>query len=150
MRHMFKTTLMSSALLLSLAACSTVPNSSTLMTGIDASQLGKTTALRSAADPICVSFYKNAQTYLTAASKPNPGANFLTSLGVGVLASVATAGIVPAGLGNVGQIAASQAISTTVYQGSGLVLKGLDPKKGVGKNITEAATEVGCPVTLTI
>ena len=70
----------------------------------------------------------------------------MKTLGVGVLASVATVGLVPAGLGTVGQVAASRAVSQTVYQGSGLVLEGANTK--AGKKVAKAADEIGCPLTI--
>ena len=151
MRPDFKTAIVTSLACVSLCACSSVPKSSTLMTGIDKTQLTQTTAgaLRAPTDPVCVNFYDNVQTYVAAANKPNPGRNLLTSLGVGVLASVATAGLVPSGLGTVGRVAASQAVNTTVYQGSGMVLRGMKANSGPGAKISEAAAEIGCPISLT-
>lgn len=133
-----------------LSGCSSVPKSSTLMTGIDTTQLSKPApnTLRSPTDPVCLDFYANVKTYLAAANKPNKGRNFLTSLGVGVIANVATAGIVPPGLGRVGQAAAGTAVRTTVRQGSGLVLDGVKSSSKTGETITAAAADIGCPVSL--
>jgi len=145
----FKTTIVSALILVSVSACSTMPKSSTLMAGIDETQLSQIApnTLRGASDPVCVNFYKNAQQFIAEANKPNPGRNFLTNLGVSVLAGVATAGVVPSGLSTVGQMAASQAVSSTVSQGSGLVLQGMKQNSGATAKITEAAAEIGCPVS---
>ena len=145
-----KTSLITSLAFVALSACSSVPKSSTLMTGIDTTQLAKPTpnSLRSPTDPVCVNFYKNVQTYVTAANQPNHGRNFLTSLGVGVIASVATAGIVPSGLGTLGQVAAGTAVNTSIRAGSGMILKGMSAKSKTGKKITEAAEEISCPISL--
>jgi hypothetical protein len=120
------------------------------MTGIDQTQLTKTApgVLRNPTDPVCVNFYDNVKTYVAAANKPNPGRNLMTSLGIGVLASVATAGIVPSSLGTVGRVAASQAVNTTVTQGTGMVLKGMKENSGPGVKIKDAAAEIGCPLSL--
>ena len=74
----------------------------------------------------------------------------MTSLGVSVLAGVVTGGMVPTGLGSVGQVAASQAVNTTVTHGSGMVLQGIDTTEGAGAKIAEAAAEIGCPVSTTV
>jgi hypothetical protein len=103
--------------------------------------------LRAETDPVCVSFYSNAKTYIAEANKPNPGGDFLTTLGVGVLTSVVTQGIVPPGLGSVGSVAASQTVSQTVRHGSGLVLQDLKSNERINAKIVEAAAKVGCPVT---
>ena len=145
-----KTSLMTSLACVALCACSSVPKNSTLMTGIDTTQLSKPTpnSLRSPTDPVCVNFYKNVQTYATAANKPNHGRNFLTSLGVGVIASVATAGIVPSGLGTLGQVAAGTAVSSSIRAGSGMVLRGMSSKSKAGEKITQAAADISCPISL--
>lgn len=146
----FKTSVISSLVFVSLSACSSVPKSSTLMTGIDKTQLTQSApgTSRTATDPVCIRFYDNVKTYVAAANKPNHGRNFLTSLGVGVIASAATAGIVPSGLGTVGRVAASQAVNATVYAGSGMVLRGIKANSGQGTKISEAAAEIGCPISL--
>ena len=150
MRPDLKTSLVCSLAIVTLSACSSVPKSSTLLTGIDTTQLEKPAAdtLRSETDPVCVNFYENVQTYIAAANKPNSGGNFLTSLGIGIVASVATAGIVPAGLGTVGQTAANMAVHSTIRHGSGMVLQGIKPDSKIGERIFEAADEIGCPVAI--
>ena len=145
-----KTSLIVPLLFVSLSACSSVPKSSTLTTGIDKTQLAQNASgtLRSQSDPICIQFYDNVETYIAAANKPNSGGKFLTSLGLGMAASIATAGIIPAGMGRVGQAAASTAVSSTVRQGGGLVLQGIKPSSATGTKISEAAAEIGCPLQL--
>lgn len=135
---------------LSLTACATAPKAETLMTGISAAEMSKPMAegqIRSESDPVCVNFYKNAQTYVAEANKPNPGGQFLKSLGISVLAGVATGGIASSGINStVGQIAAQQVASTAVYQGSNLALNGAK-KSGVQSKISAAAEDISCPIS---
>ena len=159
-----QTTTLSTFYLYALSACATAPNVSTLMTGIDTAQISKTSdktsdktsgetslaALRAPTDPICVTFYKNAQGFIAEANKPDPGGNFLKAVGISVLAGVATGGLAGAGINStVGQIAAQQAVSTAIFQGSDIALKGLSAKNGIEAKIIKAAEEVGCPVNIT-
>lgn len=136
-----------------LAACSTMPNSATLMTGIDTQQMQKTApttpgALRAETDPVCVSFYKNAEVYLAEAKKPNTSRKFLTDLGVNVATGLAVQGVVPSGLSRTGQIVARQTVYTTAQYGRGMALKQLDAKTVAGKKVIEVAGQIGCPVTM--
>lgn len=149
----FSALALSSLYAITLTACATAPKAETLTAGISPADISKPMAegeIRKVDDPICVSFYKNAQGYVQAASKPNQGANFLTSLGLSVLAGVATGGIATSGINNtVGQIAVQQVASTAIYQGGGLAIQGLKKDKGPGATITKTADELRCPVTLT-
>jgi len=80
---------LSAVYIIGLTACATAPKAETLMTGISPTALSKPLAegeMRDAADPVCVSFYKNARTYAAEANKPNPGGQFLKTLGISVLA----------------------------------------------------------------
>ncbi|WP_026942061.1 hypothetical protein [Hellea balneolensis] len=133
-----------------LSACATAPKSETLMTGISAADMSKTYAagqMRAEDDPVCVNFYKNARTFATESNKPNAGTQFLTSLGISVLAGVATGGIASSGINStVGQIAAQQVASTAVYQGSNLALSGAK-KSGVQTKISAAAEQINCPIS---
>lgn len=135
-----------------LSACATAPKAETLMTGISAADMSKPMAegqMRAESDPVCVNFYKNAQTYVAEANKPDPGGQFLKTLGISVLAGVATGGIATSGINStVGQIAAQQVASTAVFQGSNLALNGAK-KSGVQSKISTAAEQVGCPVSFT-
>lgn len=138
---------------LSLSACATAPKAETLMAGISPADAAAPMAagqMRSENDPVCVNFYDNAETYLAAANKPNHGKNFLTSVGISVLAGVATGGIASSGINStVGQIAAQQATSTAIYQGSTLALKGMSAKSGPGAKVVKAAGELRCPINIT-
>ncbi len=135
-----------------LTACATAPKAETLTAGISPAAIAKPLAdgeLRAETDPICVSFYKNAQTYVAEANKPNPGGQFMKSLGISVLAGVATGGIASSGISStVGQIAAQQAASTAVYQGSNLALNGAK-KSGVQSKVSAAAEQISCPISFT-
>ena len=140
---------LSTVYLFGLTACATAPKAETLMTGISptAAKPLANGELRAETDPICVNFYKNAQTYVAEANKPNAGGQFLKSLGISVLAGVATGGIASSGINStVGQIAAQQVASTAVYQGSNLALNGAK-KSGVQSKISAAAEEISCPIS---
>lgn len=144
---------LSTVYLVSLTACATAPKSSTLMTGISTADATKPYAageMRSETDPVCVNFYKNAQSYITEANKPNPGKNFLTTLGISVLAGVATGGIASSGINStVGQIAAQQVASTAIFSGSRLALQSIDKTSGPGAKVAAAAEELHCPISFT-
>jgi len=143
---------LSTIYIVGLTACATAPKSETLLTGISPTAMSKTFPdgqLRAETDPVCVNFYKNAQTFIAESNKPNPGGNFLKTVGISVLAGVATGGIASSGISStVGQIAAQQAASTAVFQGSSLALNGAK-KSGIQSKITAAAEEISCPVNFT-
>jgi len=144
---------LSTVYLVSLSACATAPKTATLMTGISATDTAKSYAdgqMRTVDDPVCVNFYNNAKTYIAEANKPNQGKNFLTRLGLGILAGVATGGIANAGINStVGQIAAAQTVSTAVSQGGHLALQGLNKKSGPGAKVVKVAEQLHCPINLT-
>lgn len=144
----FKTSAASLLLGVSLSACTTVPKTSTLTSGIDMAQISKPVpgTMRAETDPVCIQFYQNVNSYVAAANKQKKSGNFLTSLGLGIVASVATAGIVPAGLGTVGQAAANTAVNTTIQQGGSMVLKGVKPGSNIETKLSDAADETGCPL----
>lgn len=152
MSRSLSTLALSAVYLVSLTACATAPKAETLMAGISPTAIGKPLAdgqLRADTDPVCVDFYKNAQTFIAESNRPDPGGRFLKSIGISVLAGVATGGIAGSGINStVGQIAAQQATSTAVFQGSNLALNDAK-KKGVRSKITAAAEEISCPVNFT-
>jgi hypothetical protein len=152
MTRSFSALVLSSVYIIGLSACATAPKAETLLTGISPTATSKPLAdgqLRAETDPVCISFYKNAQTYVAAANKPNPGGQFLKTVGISVLAGVATGGIATSGINStVGQIAAQQAASTAVYQGSNLALNGAK-KSGVQSKVSAAAKQVSCPISFT-
>jgi len=137
--------------MLMLTACAT--SSSTLLTGIDSDAIAQSAdasskVTRSAADPVCSQFYDNAVTYSKEARKPNPGGQILASTGIGVLASVATGGLL-GGLGTgVGGVAARQATSQIIRQSGGTAIAGLNSNDKIDAKIIEAADKLGCPVQL--
>lgn len=141
---------LSSIYAIGLTACATAPKTETLMTGISPAVMAKPLAagqMRVETDPVCVNFYKNARTFAAASNKPNPGGQFLKTVGISVLAGVATGGIVNSGINStVGRIAAQQAASTAVYQGSNLALNGAK-KSGIQSKISAAAEEISCPIS---
>ena len=66
---------LSTVLLVGLSACATAPKAETLTAGISPTAIGKPLAdgqLRAETDPVCVSFYKNAKTFVAESNKPNP------------------------------------------------------------------------------
>lgn len=143
---------LSAAYCVGLSACATAPKAETLMTGISAADMSKPYAdgqLRLESDPVCVNFYKNARNYAAEANKPNAGTQFLTSVGISVLAGVATGGIANSGINStVGRIAAQQAASSAVYQGSSLAIRGAK-KTGVQSKVSAAAEQINCPISFT-
>ena len=152
MSRSLSTLAISTAYIIGLSACATAPKTETLMTGIAAADIQKSLAdgaLRAETDPVCINFYKNAQTFIAASNKPNPGGQFLKTVGISVLAGVATGGIASSGISStVGQIAAQQAASTAVFQGSNLALQGAK-KSSVRTKISTAAADISCPVNFT-
>ena len=148
MRRSLSAIALSTLYIATLSACATAPKAETLMTGISTADAAKQIApgqLRAESDPICVSFYDNARTYIAEANKPNPGKNFLTSVGISVLAGIASGGIASSGINStVGQIAAQQATSTAIYQGSNLALQGTNKK--TTSTVIQTAENLGCPV----
>jgi len=153
MRRILTATALSSLYLLTLSACATAPSADTLMAGIDTSNVTKIAPgeLRKPTDPVCVNFYKNAQGYLAEANKPDRGKSFLTRLGIGVLAGVASGGIATAGIDSVvGQIAVQQVAATTIYEGSNIALQELNKANGPQAKVIKAAEEIGCPVNVTV
>ncbi len=142
------------AALVTLTACATTPSSDLLFTGLNASPLDKNTTAAvtklSASDPTCVTFYENAVKFQTEASKPNPGANILSSVALTTLASVATLGIAGAGIGStLGQVAAQSAAQSATLQAGSLALKGLKQNNPARAKIQSAADQLGCPVSFT-
>ena len=152
MSRSLSTLAISTALIIGLSACATAPKTETLMTGISPKAMSTTLPagqMRAETDPVCASFYKNAQTYIAASNKPNPGGQFLKTVGISVLAGVATGGIASSGISStVGQIAAQQAASAAVFQGSNLALNGAK-KSSVQSKISTAAEQISCPISFT-
>lgn len=150
MSRSLSTLAISTAYIIGLSACATAPKAETLMAGISPTAIAKPLAdgqLRAESDPVCVNFYKNAQTFIAESNKPDPGGQFLKTLGVSVLAGVVTGGIAGSGISStVGQIAAQQAASTAVYSGSTLALNGAK-KSGIQSKISAAAEEISCPIS---
>lgn len=134
------------------SACAT--SSSTLLTGIDrdlavSSTSTGTPVTRTASDPVCEQFYRNAVTYSQEARKPNAGGQILASTGLGVLATLATGGLL-GGLGSgVGGLAVRQATSQLIFNGGGAALSGLNSADKIDARIIEAANDLGCPVQTT-
>lgn len=136
-----------------LAACSTTPNSSTLLTGISSVETAKPLPdgqLRLATDPVCETFYANSKEFITKSNSPSTGSRFLTSVGLSVLASTATAIVPVSGIGSqTGRIAARTAVASTVAQGSRLGITEVSKNSAPGVKISKAAEELGCPISFT-
>lgn len=142
-------TLLVSVLALSLASCASVPSQNQLMAGIDSSKITQGSATKLAStDATCVNFYNNVNEFQKQAAKAKGGQNFMASLGLNVLASVATAGIIPAGLSPVGQVAASSAASSVTSQGNQIALRQLNSSDRADAKIIETAAQIGCPVSV--
>ena len=133
-----------------LSACASTPKASTLMTGISPTESAKTFPdgqLRLATDPVCETFYANAQKFVSASQGPGSGQSFLASLGLNVLSSVAAVAVPTSGLGTVGRVAARTATVSTVSQTGRLAVRGLNKASGPGAKIAIAAEELNCPVS---
>lgn len=145
-----QSSLLVSLFTLSLVSCASVPQQDQLMAGIDSSKIsqGAVTKL-TATDPVCVSFYNNVNEFQRQAQKSQGGKNFMSSLGLNVLASVATAGLVPAGIGSqVGRAAAYSAASSVTSQGSRIAIRELNSSDRADAKIIESAAQIGCPVAI--
>ena len=75
-------TLLISAVALSLAACASVPSQTELTSGIDAAQLAQgASKTRLPSDPVCVDFYANVENFQQQAKSPSATKSFFTRLG---------------------------------------------------------------------
>ena len=152
MTRSFSALALSTVLLVGLSACATAPKAETLTAGISPTEIGKPLVdgqLRAETDPVCVSFYKNAKTFVAESNKPNPGGQFFKTIGISALAGIATGGIASAGIGStVGQVVAQTTTSAAIYQGSNIALNGAK-KSGVQSKISTAAEQVSCPINFT-
>ena len=149
-------TAISTALVMASACATTPPATQTLYSGLSQAETNKVfpdadgNIGRSAADPVCVKFYANAQAYKSQIKPSGGGSQFLTSVGLATLAGFAGEAIGGAGISSTaGQIAVNTATNQAVYQGGALVLDGLKPSSQAARNITDASNKLGCPVVLT-
>lgn len=138
---------------LSLVSCASVPKQDQLMAGIDSSKISPVTAKgtvtqRATTDPVCVSFYDNVNEFEKQAQKSKKGNQFMSSLGLNVLASVATAGIIPSGLGTVGNAAVYSAAGSVTAQGKQIAIRQLNSSDRADAKIIETAAQLGCPVAI--
>jgi len=134
-----------------LSACASTPTPNKLFAGIDDAALKAPVAPasgRTASDPVCVKFYQNTQTYLQKAANPSGVSQFLTQVGVGVLAGVATQGIGASIGSTAGRVAVQSAASSAIYSGSGLALRELSKNKAADAKIIALAEQIGCPVAV--
>lgn len=145
-----QSSLLVSLFTLSLVSCASVPQQGQLMTGIDASKISQGTVTQlSPTDPTCVNFYNNVNEFQKQAQKSQGGKNFMSALGLNVLVSVATAGLVPAGIGStVGRVAATSAASSVTSQGGRIAIRELNSSDRADAKIIESAALIGCPVAL--
>jgi len=144
-------TLIISALTLMLASCASVPQQDNLLAGIDTSKLSAQapTTKRATSDPVCTEFYNNVNTFEKQAQKAKGGKNFLASMGLNVVAAVATQGIVPAGIGSTaGRVAAYSAASSVTSQGTRIALRQLNSSDRADAKIIDVANQIGCPVSI--
>jgi len=144
-------TLLVSILALSLASCASVPQQDQLLSGIDATKLAQSPSTKlSPTDATCVDFYNNVTAFQKQAQKSKGGQNFMAALGLNVIASVATAGLIPAaGIGStVGRVAAYSAASSVTSQGSRIALRELNSSDRADAKIIEVADQIGCPVVV--
>ncbi len=148
--RLIPSTLLVSTLAFTLASCASVPRQDQLLTGIDATKLaqGSVTKL-SATDTTCVDFYNNVTEFQKQAQKSKGGQNFLASLGLNVVAAVATQGIIPAGItSTAGRVAVASAASSVTSQGTRIALRELNSSDRADAKIIEVAGQIGCPVVV--
>ena len=141
---------LSAAALLMLSACAST-SSSTLLNGIDsdalaASSNATTAVTRTASDPVCEQFYRNAIEYAEGARRPNPGGQILARTGLSVVAAVASSALLGGIDNRVGRVAAQSATSQLIFTGGGAALSGLNSKDKIDARIIDAADDIGCPV----
>lgn len=146
-----QSSLLVSLFTLSLVSCASVPQQSQLLSGIDASKISQGTVTQLAStDPTCVNFYNNVNQFQQQAQKSQGSKNFMSALGLNVLVSVATAGLVPAGIGSqVGRVAAASAASSVTSQGARVAIRELNSSDRADAKIIESAAQIGCPVAIT-
>jgi len=141
----------SAVCIVALAGCVSTPNSSTLLTGISPVEAAKTFPAgqtRLATDPVCETFYANTQSFIAASKNPGAGSNFLTSLGVSVLSSVAFASLPTSGISSsVGRVAAQSAAGSAISQGSRYTINEVRKSSAPGVKIAKAAEELNCPIS---
>lgn len=144
-----QSSLLVSLLTLSLVSCASVPQQGQLMAGIDASKISQGSATKlTPSDPTCVNFYNNVNEFQRQAQKSQGSKNFVSSLGLNVLVSVATAGLIPPGVGTVGRAAAVSATSSVTSQGGRIAMRELNSSNRADAKIIESAALIGCPVAL--
>ena len=144
-------TLLFSLFALGLTSCASMPTQDKLFSGIDTTKLAATSATTklSGTDPTCVSFYENVNSYYQQAQKAKGGQQFVSSLGLNVVASLLTRGLIPSGISSTaGQIAASSAASSVTSQGTQIALRELNSTDGADAKIIAAANQIGCPVAI--
>ena len=128
-----------------LSACSTVPKTDTLLTGIDMKAAAPATASGTklaATDPTCKTFYNNVAEAAVDAQKAKRTNKQVASTGVSVLTSVI-------GLGPVGSIATSSAAQIAIAQsGSDVSTVVFDPEKSFDKRVIQTAETVNCPIRI--
>jgi len=144
------TPLIISGMALALASCASVPQQNQLLAGIDATKVTANPATKlSPSDATCVNFYNNVNSFQKQAQKAKGGQNFLASLGLNVVAAVATRGLVPAGIGSTaGRVAAYSAASSVTSQGTRIALRELNSSDRADAKIIEVANQIGCPVAI--
>ena len=144
---------LSAATLLMLSACAST-SSSTLLNGIDsdaltASSSATTPVTRTASDPVCEQFYRNAIEYAEGARRPNPGGQILAATGLSVVAAVASSTLFRGIDSRTGRVAAQAATSQLIYTGGGAAISGLNSADKIDARIIDAADDIGCPVQTT-
>lgn len=135
--------LASSALMMT--ACSTVPSSKTLMTGISPAKVATSSAkpnMLLADDPVCESFYENVITAAVKAQKAKSSNKQLASTGVSILTSVV-------GLGPIGSMATSSAAQIAMNRSPRNVsTTEFDPEKKFDRKVIKTAQGLGCPLRI--
>ena len=142
-------TLVISALALTLASCASVPSQNDLMAGIDKTQLAPGTAkTRTPGDPVCVDFYSNVAEFRRKAQSPSSTSKFFKSLGANVASAVVVSQVIPSGISPTSRAAVSAAASTATTAGREIALEELNSSDRADAKIIDVAEEIGCPVNI--
>ena len=126
-----------------LSACSTVPSSKSLVSGIDKDKItAQKTTMRASNDPVCITFYENVIEAANKSAKAKRTNAQMASTGVSI-------GSVLAGLGPIGSIAAQSATRTLIAGSvSDVSSTSFNPENKFDRAIIESAKEVQCPVKI--
>lgn len=139
------------------AACQTTGPTATsatpqqqLFSSIQASKYDGTLAAmqRTAEDPVCLQFYGNAAQYLARNKSSGGGSGIIKTVGLGILAGVASGGVSAIGIGSAFiETAVASTANQIVFQGGQKILSDTAGPKTADPmlNVSASAERLGCP-----